>query len=287
MIDFLKYKNVSFLASLAFIAFTIVSYFTVGVKYSVDFEGGTQILLSFSQPVGSQKIKEILNKAGWKGVVAREFSEKDVLIRVKEFSGDSQGEAERLTAALSEALPGNEISIESKDSVGPAAGESLRQKAIYALLLGLLFMLLYITVRFEFSFSVGAVLALLHDAVCIVGFFILMGKEVSPNLIVAILTILGSSINDTIVIFSRIRENLKKLAHTALGEVVNISVNQTLRRTILTSVSTALALLPILVLGGETLRDLSMALIVGIVVGTYSSIYIASPLMMLLHRETR
>ncbi|MBN1549213.1 protein translocase subunit SecF [Candidatus Babeliales bacterium] len=285
MINFLKYRTLAFLLSGAFLAYTITSYFTVGLKYSVDFEGGTQILFSFSQPTTSQDVERILDEAGWPGIVTREFSNKEIMVRVKEFSGDAQGESERVKEALQKAMKDVTITIESKDSVGPAAGESLRQKALYALLLGLLAMLLYIAIRFEFSFAVGAVIALLHDALCILGFFILLGKEISPNIIVAILTILGCSINDTIVIFSRIRENTNKMAGRSLATIVNTSINETLRRTILTSVSTGLALLPILVLGGAVLSDLSMALLVGIIVGTYSSVYIASPVMMLLHKK--
>lgn len=287
MINFLKYRNISLLFSTSFVLFTIVSFFVVGLRYSVDFEGGTQILLSFSMPTGAQTVKDILSKGGWPSIVAREFSKKEVLVRVKEFASDSKGEAERVRTTIQNALADTTVTIESKDSVGPAAGETLRQKAIYALLLGLLLMLLYIAIRFQFSFSVGAVLALLHDAFFILGFFMILNKEISPNIIVAILTILGSSINDTIVIFSRIRENMKKMAQATLSNIVNVSINETLRRTILTSVSTALALLPILLIGGATLRDLSMALLVGIVVGTYSSIYVASPLMMLLHKHAR
>ncbi len=285
MIDFLKYRNLNMALSTLFLIISGVAWYVYGVRYSVDFEGGTQIVLSFSKPVSSEEVKSILASKGWPGAITRDFSKTEMLVRVKEFIGDDKGEAERLKKALSDSLPGNEVVIKSKDSVGPAAGANLRLKAIYAVLIGLLLMLIYIAVRFEFSFAVGAVISLLHDALTIVGAFILLGLEMSPYVIVAVLTILGYSINDTIVIFTRIRENLAKMPHTSLYEVVNVSTNQTLTRTILTSFATSLTVLAFLFLGGESLRDLSLALLIGIVIGTYSSIYIASPIMMMLHKS--
>lgn len=284
MIDFLRWKNFNICLSISFIVISAIAWYTRGISYSVDFDGGSQILLSFAQPVNSDDIKRILITKGWSSVVTREFSPTEVVVRIKEFVGDSKGEVERLRATLQEGLGGNQVTVKSKESVGPAAGANMRIKAIYAMLIGLLLMLIYVAVRFEFSFAAGAVLSLLHDALTIVGAFILMGLEMSPNVIVAVLTILGYSINDTIVIFTRIRENLHKVSQESLYNIVNLSTNQTLTRTILTSFATSLTVLAFLFIGGESLRDLSLALLIGIVVGTYSSIYIASPVMMMLHR---
>lgn len=285
MIDFVKYRNLNLALSTLFLFIAAVAWYRYGVKYSIDFEGGTQIVLSFSQPVKSEDVKQILATKGWPGAITRDFSSTEILVRVREFVGDAKGEADRLKEALSQALPGNEISIQSTDSVGPSAGADLRWNAIKAIGIGLLAMLLYIAVFFEFSFALGAVFSLLHDALTIVGVFILFGLEISPNVIVAVLTILGYSINDTIVIFSRIRENMGKLSKSSLYEIVNVSTNQTLRRTVLTSFATSLTVLSFLILGGESLFDLSLALLIGIVVGTYSSIYVASPIMMMLHKN--
>lgn len=285
MIDFLRLRNINMGISVLFLVISGAAWYHYGIKYSVDFEGGTQIMLAFSQPVSSEQVKHILGTKGWPGAIIREFSPTELIVRVKEFTGDEKGEAERLKAALADSLSGNEVTIKSKDSVGPAAGANMRLKAVYAMLLGLLLMLIYIAVRFEFSFAVGAVISLLHDALTIIGAFILMGLEMSPNVIVAVLTILGYSINDTIVIFTRIRENIGKMATNSLYEIVNVSTNQTLTRTILTSFATSLTVIAFLVLGGESLRDLSLALLIGIVVGTYSSIYIASPIMMMLYKS--
>ena len=283
MIDFLKYRYLNIGLSTLFLIIAGIAWYTRGINYSVDFEGGTQILLSFSEKVSSEQIKNILASKGWPQVITREFSSQEILVRAKEFTGDLRSEAERLRSTLEENLPGNKVSIKAIDSVGPAAGSNLRSKAIYALLIGLLLMLAYVAIRFEFSFAVGAVLSLFHDALTIVGAFILMGKEISPNVIVAVLTILGYSINDTIVIYTRIRENMAKMKGS-LYDIVNTSINQTLTRTILTSFSTSLTVFAFLVVGGESLHDLALALLIGIIVGTYSSIYIASPIMMLLHK---
>lgn len=285
MINFLKYRNLNLALSISFIAISAVAWYMRGINYSIDFEGGTQILLEFQKPVKSEELKSILAAKGYAGAITRDFSPTEILVRVKEFIGDEQGAAERLREVLEQGLPGNEVIIKSKDSVGPAAGAAMRTKAIYAVLIGLLLMLLYIMVRFEFSFAIGAVLSLFHDALTIVGAFILMGKEISPNVIIAVLTILGYSINDTIVIFNRIRENMKKMGKEALSTIVNTSINQTLTRTILTSFATLLSVVSFLVLGGESLHDLALALFIGILVGTYSSIYVASPIMMMLHKH--
>jgi|SRR5579859_7484888 len=283
MIDFLKYRYLNVGLSTLFLIIAGVAWYKNGINYSVDFEGGTQIIFSFSQNTSSEAVKNILAEKGWPHVITREFSSNEILVRVKEFNADVQGEAEKLRAALEVGLPGSTVTIKGIDSVGPAAGSNLRSKALYAFLIGLLLMLLYVAVRFEFAFAVGAVLSLFHDALTIIGAFILMGKEISPNVIVAVLTILGYSINDTIVIFTRIRENLAKM-NGSLYHIVNTSINQTLTRTILTSFSTSLTVLAFLFIGGESLHDLALALLIGIVVGTYSSIYIASPIMMLLHK---
>ncbi len=283
MIDFLKYRYLNMGLSVMFLVLAGVYWSMRGVKYSVDFEGGTQILLSFSEPVNSDQVKNILTAKGWPSPITREFSSHEILVRVKEFSSDVAGEAEKLRSTLEEGLKGNKVTITSIDSVGPAAGSNMRSKAVYALLIGLLLMLLYVAIRFEFSFAIGAVLSLFHDALTVLGVFVLLGKEISPNVIIAVLTVLGYSINDTIVIFTRIRENMAKM-RTSLYNIVNTSINQTLTRTILTSFTTTLAVLSFLFIGGESLHDLALALLIGIVVGTYSSIYIASPIMMLLHK---
>ncbi len=293
MINFVKYRMVTAIVSLAlissFLGFALYKRQTTGevFRYSVDFTGGAQVLLRFNQPVSSLAIKDILDKHGWEGAAIREFADNEILVRVKleEVEKELGSVAERMQAAIQESMDGVQVTILQSDAVGPGVGEALRGKSIRAVVLALLAMLLYIALRFwSFGFALGAVMALFHDALLMLAAFMFLNRDISVNVIGAILAVMGYSINDTIVIFSRIRDNLVKLPHESLNAVVNISINQTLRRTILTSISTGLPVGAMLLLGGEALRDFSIALLVGIIIGTYSSIYIASPVMMLLYR---
>lgn len=295
MIDFLRYRTICALFSLVifgtFIGTIIYRLQTRGhaFNYSVDFTGGTQVLLRPSKPIGSETLKKILDENGWKNAVLREdATSNDVFIRVKEFESDAKGLGERIRAAVENGVENTRVEILSIDSVGGGVGETLRWKSVQAILLSLLIMLLYIAWRFwSFSFAVGAVVALFHDAIVILLCFLLLDKEISTAVLGAILLILGYSINDTIVIFSNIKSNLASMRNLSMKEIVNLSLNQTLRRTLLTSFSTALVVISLIIFGGETLRDLSLALLIGIIFGTYSSIYIASPVMLLLYREQK
>jgi len=291
MINFLKYRTICALFSLAMLA-TFVGMFTYkrsttgqAFTYSVDFTGGTQVLLKFDKPVSSNQVIDVLENKGWPGAITREFGSNEILVRVKQFLGDSTGLGEKIRSTLQESLNTN-IKVLQVDSIGQGVGEALSWNSTKAVVLGLILMLLYIAYRFwSFAFAAGAVVALFHDAIAILLFCLLFNVEISTNIIAAILAVLGYSINDTIVIFTQIRENIKKMKGKPVEEVVNLSLNQTLRRTILTSISTALIVIALIVLGGEALRDLSSALLIGIVFGTYSSIYIASPVMLALYKE--
>ena len=198
-----------------------------------------------------------------------------------------QGLAVRVKTVVQDQMPGNTITIRESEAVGPGVGSALRWKSFMALLVAILAMLAYIAWRFwSVAFAGGAVVALLHDVlIMIVAFLLLFNREISVNFMAALLMVLGYSINDTIVIFSRIREKLTTMSDASLYDIVNSSLNQTLRRTLLTSISTALVLLSMLLFGGEALSDFAFALLIGVVFGTYSSIYIASPVMMLLHSK--
>ncbi len=295
-IDFIRYRFVTAFVSLlligSFIGYAIYKKRTTGeiFKYSVDFTGGAQVLLKFSKPVSLLTIKDILDHEGWEGAALREFGENEILVRIR--LGDAVKElgtiSERMQYALQSALPDVQVTVLQSESVGPGVGETLRGKSVRAVVLSLIAMLIYIALRFwSFGFALGAVIALLHDALLVLATFLFLNREISINVIGAILAVLGYSVNDTIVIFSQIRDNLKKMSHESLTKIVNLSINQTLRRTILTSFATALTVAAMLILGGEALRDFSIALLVGIVVGTYSSIYIASPIMMLFNRGSK
>lgn len=255
-------------------------------EYSVEFTGGTQLLLGFDKKVSSNKIVDILGQHGWSGASIREFPNNEILIRIKDFSNDTTGLSQRIKEVLEQNIPDISIQVLKIDSIGQGIGAALSWNSLKAVVMGLILMLMYIAWRFwSFAYAAGAIVALFHDAIVILLFFLLFDKEISMNVIGAILAVLGYSVNDTIVIFSRIRENFALMRNATPEEVVNTSLNQTLKRTLLTSISTGLVVLSLIILGGEALRDLSLALLVGIVFGTYSSIYIASPVMLSLYKR--
>lgn len=293
MINILRYRWISLVVSFTILVSAgVLSVYRLSTRgyafsYSVDFTGGTQVLFKFSNPIAATDIHHALS-ANWPSVTIRKFSEDEYLVRVKEFSNDPRGLAITMMDALKEAHSDTEVTILENDAVGPGVGSSLRYNFYKAIIIALALMLVYIAVRFwSLGFAVGSVVALAHDALIMLSIFALLDKEISITVIGAILAVIGYSINDTIVIYSKIRENLNSLKRTSMYDIVNISLNQTMRRTLLTSFSTALTVFAILTLGGEPLRDFALALIVGIVFGTYSSIYIASPIVMWFYKEKK
>jgi preprotein translocase subunit SecF len=293
MINFIRYNFLTALVSVAlisgFIGFAVYRKQTTGsvFRYSIDFTGGAQVLLRFSKPVAVSAVQAALAQEGWSDAVLREFGNNEILVRIKleQVEKEIATLTERIKRAMDVHIPDNQVTIMQSESVGPGVGESLRGKSAQAVLISLICMLIYIAVRFwSFGYALGTIISLFHDVIFMLAAFVILDREISINVIGAILAVIGYSMNDTIVIFSRIRDNVGKLPHESLANVINISINQTLRRTTLTSFATGLTVISMLVLGGEALRDFSLALLVGIIVGTYSSIFIASPVMMLFHR---
>lgn len=292
MIDFLRYRYLC-----AFFSCVLLASFVGGIfykrsergsafVYSVDFTGGTQVLVGFDQPVSPQQVSAIIEQNGFENPVIREFSGNDLLIRVKNFENTAEGIGSTLQSVLERTIPGVSATIKQVDSVGAGVGAALRTNSLYAVVVALAAMLLYIWFRFRsLAFGVGSVISLFHDVLVILSFVLWFDYEISLNIIAAVLFILGYSINDTIVIFARIRENLARLTTRSAYDVVNISINETLRRTILTSFSTSLVVVALLLFGGEALRALSLALMLGMIFGTYSSIFIASPVMLAFHKD--
>jgi preprotein translocase subunit SecF len=296
-IDFLKYRYFSAaLSAIILVSFVGIYFYKKNTNpdghtfnYSVDFTGGIQTLFSFNKPISGEKLVSILDKKGWTGSVTREFSSTEHMIRVKKEAKDVAKEAEQMRQALSEGLgPDYTIKTLQTDSVGMATGTTLRANSLYAVIVALLLMLLYIALRFwSFAYAMGAIVSLFHDALVILLLFLLFDKEISMNVIGAILAVLGYSINDTIVIFARIRENVQKLPNMSMYDIINLSITETLSRTILTTFATTLVVIALLAFGGETLRDLSLALLIGIVFGIYSTIFIACPVLYALYKDTR
>ena len=287
MINFLRYRTLSFSAFAAmFIASIGLYFYRGGFNYSVDFTGGTQVVLRFDRPVKAGEVRDLLKQDNWRGVEVSEFDKNDVRVRVQDVSVESSGLGERIRETVEKGLVGTKVELLQTEQVSSSIGKTLVWNAIYAVLLALFAMLIYIFIRFKISFALGAVIALVHDAVAIFFVFLLLNWEISIDVIAAVLMVLGYSINDTIVIFSRIRERIKGSAgHENLDDVVNEAINSTLRRTLLTSFSTLLVILSILFLGGEALRSLAFVLFLGVVFGTYSSIFIASPIMLLFYKS--
>lgn len=293
--DFLKYRPYVLLFTLGLIGAFIGTYIYrnnqrgEAFSYSVDFTGGTQALFKFNKPVLGSQVRDILERNGWKNPVLREFTaSNEIIVRVKEFESDTENIGGRMQTALRAELPDTDAELLRIEGVGAGMGAELRWKSIRAVLIALIAMLIYIAFTFWSSaFAIGAVVALCHDAFVMIAVLLFLDREVSIDIIGAILAVLGYSINDTIVIFAQIRTNLVKMRDRSLYEIVNASLNQTLRRTLLTSFSTALTVGSMFFLGGEGLRDFSLTLLVGIVFGTYSSIFIASPIMMMLNKERK
>ena len=253
-----------------------------GPNYSIDFLGGTSIQLRFEKPVSEGEVRDALTEINLSGSEVKRISEigaePEILIRIKK-TDISETTIEQIKAAISSSLPENPFEVRSIDAVGPKIGAELRTQAILATLVALGGILIYISIRFEFIFALAAVLALFHDVLITLGIFSLLGKEVSLAIVAAFLTIVGYSLNDTIVVFDRIRENLKRLRAKPLEEIINTSINQTLSRTIITGLTTLFAVVILYVFGGSVIRDFAFAIILGVVIGTYSSIYIASPVL--------
>ncbi|MEX0672111.1 MAG: protein translocase subunit SecF [Candidatus Babeliales bacterium] len=285
MINFVRYQAIGFLWIIIVCAVAGGMYwFRGGFDYSVDFTGGTEVRLKFENPVSTLQVQTILEQKGWKGVTLREFSSTELVVRVQEYLNDSKGLGQRIVSALNAGLDKNNAQLLSIDSVGASVGANLRSKAMYAFGLSLFFMLIYIAIRFKFAFAVGAVVALFCDAMAILAVYLLMNQQFSMGTVTAILTTLGYSINDTIVIFTRIRDNLTSMRGSSLDDIINVSINQTLTRTMLTSLSTALVVLSMFIFGGPTLKNLSIGLLMGIIFGTFSSVYVASPVMRILYK---
>ena len=271
-----KFKSANILSIILFILSVIFIAFK-GLNYGIDFKGGTLIeLRSINTDVSS--IRNSLNDMNLGDVNVKKFGkEGDFLIKVEE-QGDNNNLIPKIKQKLSDSL-NSEINFRRVENVGPKVSAELLQSGIIAITLSLAAMLFYIWIRFEWQFSVGAIVALFHDVVITLGVFSLLSLEINLSIIAAVLTIVGYSMNDTVVIYDRVRENLGKYHKLEIANIANLSINETLARTIITSVTTLLALFSIFILGGEILRGFSFAMILGVFIGTYSSIFVASPIL--------
>ena len=248
-----------------------------GLKFGIDFAGGTLIQLQFKSPPDIEVIRDGLKTIGLGESTIQEFgSKKDILIRVQR----SEEKLEAVGSIVRKSLMGkfnvDEITVERVEMVGPKVGRDLREKALLSILYAIIGIVIYISWRFEVQYAIAAIIALIHDVLVTMGAFSIFDKEFTLVIVAAFLTIIGYSLNDTIVVFDRIRENLRRKGKSSMSEMINMSINQTLSRTLLTSGTTLLVVIALFFFGGEIIHDFSFALLVGIFIGTYSSVFIAS-----------
>ena len=286
-IDFIGKRKIGIAISLSLILIGLVSIVAHGgPRLGIDFLGGTLVQVRFDDPVSIIDVRSAISSAGYGGAVIQQFGgDKEILIRILEAKGDSEAST-LISQALSDYFTSNPYEIRKVEKVGPKIGGELRNKAVLAIFAAMLGIVIYITFRFEFKFAIGALIALAHDVLITLGIFSLLDIEITLAVIAAFLTIVGYSLNDTIVIYDRIRENIKAMRHESYEKIINTSINNSLARTVVTSLTTFMVVFILYIIGGQVISGFSFAMMLGVVVGTYSSIFIASPILIEWHERT-
>ena len=285
-IDFMGMRRIFFVVSLGIIMLGMGAILLKGLEFGIDFVGGTEIVVEFEEAVPVEDIRGAMTNAGFDQAVVRTFgAPQDILIRTLEMDHGDERARDVILGVLAERFPDNPTIVLREDSIGPTIGAELRRDATMAIIVALFAILGYIAIRFKFVYGLGAVAAIFHDVLVAVGLLALLhgvspylNLEISQHIIAAFLTIIGLSVNDTVVVFDRIRENLKLYRSWSMYDVINKSINDTLSRTIITSGTVLIVLVVLFVFGGEVTRGFAFTLIIGVIIGTYSSIYIASAL---------
>ena len=283
--NFVRLMKPAVILSLAVIGIGIASLiWHGGPNFGIDFAGGTLIQIKFQNETPADKIRAAFKAIGFEGSIIQNFGPQEVIVRTAESGTDAKGLTSRVDEALSAAFGKGAYEVRRIEMVGPKVGKDLTRKAILAIIFSWIGILIYVGVRFEFRYALGGIIALVHDVMVTITFLSVFNKEFDLNIVAALLTIIGYSINDTIVIFDRIRENARKNIRQSLFDVINTSVNQTLSRTILTSLTVFLVLLVLFFFGGAVIHDFTFTLLVGTVAGVYSTVFIASPIVLLFER---
>jgi len=278
-INFVGRRRIFFIVSAVALLLSILSVLLHGgFNYGVDFTGGTLLQVRFTESVGTDEIRAAVNAVaeGEASIQQDEAGDFIIRVRAREFDTGDSPFSERIRAQFAESFPDNEFEVLREETVGPRISKELQSKVLLAILIGIVGILIYVSIRFDFRFGIGAVMALIHDTIITLGMVSLFNKELTITVIAAILTVIGYSVNDSIVVSDRIREDVKKMRKESFTTVVNTAINQVLNRTVVTSVTTLFVTLALLILGAASIRDFAFVLTVGIVVGTYSSIFVVA-----------
>lgn len=273
--DFINNRRMAYIISTVIILVGLISIIFQGFNYGIDFAGGTLLQIRFDKSVSTTELRNVLSEFNLSQSTIQNLSENEFVIRTEKIDSEQRKE---ILSAFRENLAG--LDVLRVESVGPVIGENLKKLALSALFFAFIGIILYITMRFEFKFSIVSILALLHDCLIVLGIFSLLQKEITISVMAAVLTIIGYSLNNTIVILDRLRENIKFKTREPFENLINRSINQSLSRTINTALTTIIPVLALYFLGGNILSDFALALFIGMVAGTYSSIFIASPLLL-------
>jgi preprotein translocase subunit SecF len=281
-IDFMGLKKYTFFLSGAVVAFGLFAVFQIysgRANLGIDLAGGTSLQMRFEQQVQMDQVRTVLTAGGFPEASLQSVPEENIyIIKVSAKGEEEKMVGEKIVGLLRQGFPSNPQTVESIAEIGPAIGKKLRTDALFALAVSAVAIILYLAWRFEFKFGVAAALATFHDVIMLVAIFYLLGREMDLLFITALLTIGGYSLTDTVVVFDRIRENIRLRKRTTFSETINLSVNEVLSRTVITSLTTFMACMALLLFGGIVLKDFSLALALGIIIGTYSSVFVASPI---------
>jgi preprotein translocase subunit SecF len=284
-VDFMSKRYIAFGLSGVMTLLGLVAIVQIArgsANLGIDFAGGTAVQLKFERAITIDAARRALESNGLRNAELQEFVEdQKLLVRVKAGTTIEEKVADRIVGIFSKEFPENKFVVESTTEIGPTIGKKLQQDALIAVLISFTGIILYIAARFEFRFGIAAAIATFHDVLAVLGAFYILDKEITLLVITALLTLAGYSLTDTVVVFDRIRENLKQRRRDPIETIINNAINQVLSRTIVTSLTVVLVLIPLVLAGGEVLHDFSVALLWGVIIGTYSSIFVASPLLLI------
>jgi preprotein translocase subunit SecF len=284
-IDFMGKRNYSFALSGILILIGLVALLQIwrgAANLGIDFSGGTAVQLKFEKPVPIEQARQALLRNGMKEVELQEFiADNKLLVRVKAETTIEEKVADKVLEVFKKDFPDNPFVVDSSYEIGPAIGQKLQKDALIAISISMLGIIIYVAARFEFRFGIAAAIATFHDVMAVLGIFYVLDKEITLLIVTALMTLAGYSLTDTVVVFDRIRENLKTRHREPLETTINNAINQVLSRTVVVSLTVILVLIPLTLFGGEVLHDFSLALLMGVIVGTYSSVFVASPLLIL------